>query len=86
MAVDTIKSVGPGGSFLDSDHTLDHYMENWMPGISDRNAFDRWKELGATTMEERVKVKIKSILSASAVPFDKSSDVDAVLAKIIDRG
>jgi trimethylamine--corrinoid protein Co-methyltransferase len=86
MAVDTIHSVGPGGSFLDSDHTLDHYMENWMPGISDRNAFDRWKELGATTMEERVKVKIKSILSVPAVPFDKSSDVDAVLAKIIDRG
>lgn len=85
LAVDTVNSVGPGGSFLATDHTLDHYMENWMPGITDRNAFDRWKALGATTMEQRVKEKIKSILSAPTVPFEHSDTIDRVLAEILNR-
>ncbi|MDR1948130.1 MAG: trimethylamine methyltransferase family protein [Spirochaetaceae bacterium] len=81
QALDVIREVGPGGSFLASDHTLDHYRENWSPGVSDRNTFERWTELGATTMEQRCKARIKEILNRPAEPANAAA-VDAVLKKI----
>ena len=81
MALDAVKTVGPGGNFLASDHTLEHYMENWTPGVSDRNTFERWTELGATSMEDRCKAKIRKILDAPASAF-KAGEIDAALAKI----
>jgi len=82
MALDAIGEVGPGGHFLSCDHTLEHYRENWMPCVSDRNTFDRWAELGATSMEDRCKAKIREILSAPA-EASHADAVDAVLQKIM---
>jgi len=82
MAIDAIKEVGPGGHFLSCDHTLDHYRENWIPGVSDRNTFDRWTELGATTMEDRCKAKVRMILDAPA-EASYAGAVDAVLDRIM---
>ena len=81
MALDAIRDTGPGGNFLDSDHTLDNYKENWMPGISDRNTFERWTEMGSLTMEDRVKEKIKTILSLPAKAYN-AGIIDSVLSKI----
>ncbi|MDR0719118.1 MAG: trimethylamine methyltransferase family protein [Treponema sp.] len=81
QALDAIREVGPGGSFLTAEHTLEHYHENWIPGVSDRNTFERWTQLGATTMEQRVKVKIKEILGEAPRPAN-ADKVDAVLKKI----
>ena len=67
MAIDAVREVGPGGHFLSCDHTLAHYRENWTPGLSDRNTFERWKELGAASLEERCKARIKEILEAPAI-------------------
>jgi len=82
MALDAVREVGPGGHFLSADHTLEHYRENWTPGVSDRNTYERWTELGSLSMEERCKVKIKDILSAP--PEASYTDaIDAVLSKIM---
>ena len=83
MAINAIREVGPGGHFLDTDHTLSHYRENWTPGVTDRNTFERWTESGAASMEDRCKAKIKEILSASAAKAENSDAVDAVLARIM---
>jgi len=82
MAIDAIRDAGPGGHFLTSDHTLDYYKENWTPGVSDRNTFERWTELGSTSMEDRCKAKIKEILEQPAKTYDPEK-IDAVLAKLI---
>ena len=82
QALDAIREVGPGGNFLACDHTLDHYRENWTPGVSDRNTFERWTELGAATMEQRCKDKIQKILSAPVTP-QNTDRISAVLDKIM---
>jgi len=82
QALEAIREVGPGGNFLDCDHTLDHYRDNWFPGVSDRNTFERWTQLGSLTMEQRCKAKIQKILGESAKP-QNASKIDAVLDKIM---
>ena len=82
MALDAIRAVGPGGHFLSADHTLEHYMEMWTPGVSDRNTFERWTELGSLSMEERCKVKIREILGARPEPSHAAA-IDSVLNKIM---
>jgi trimethylamine--corrinoid protein Co-methyltransferase len=81
QALDAIREVGPGGSFLSSEHTLGHYRDNWTPGVSDRNTFERWTTLGSTTMEQRCKSKIKEILGMEPAPVNAAA-VDAVLKTI----
>jgi trimethylamine--corrinoid protein Co-methyltransferase len=82
MALDAIREMGPGGNFLASEHTLENYRKNWMPWVTDRNTFERWTELGSTSMEDRCKAKIKEILSGQARAHNQDK-VDAVLANII---
>jgi trimethylamine--corrinoid protein Co-methyltransferase len=82
QALDAIREVGPGGNFLDCDHTLDHYRDNWFPGVSDRNTFERWAELGSMTMERRCKAKIEKILGEPAKARN-AEKIDAALERIM---
>ncbi|MCL1847931.1 MAG: trimethylamine methyltransferase family protein [Coriobacteriia bacterium] len=86
MAVDAVKAVGPGGNFLAADHTLDHYKENWSPGVTDRNTYERWAALGATSMEERCKEKITDILMGMPSLAGCAGAIDRTLAGIMGAG
>jgi trimethylamine--corrinoid protein Co-methyltransferase len=80
--VDAIKRVGPGGHFLQDDHTLDHFRENWMPGLTDRKTYDNWKAEGATSMGGRTREKIKYILE-NHLPESLSAEVDGEIERIL---
>jgi len=84
LAVDAIKRVGPGGHFLQDDHTLDHFRENWMPGLTDRKTYDTWKAEGATSMGGRTREKIKYILE-NHQPESLPAEVDGEIDKILER-
>jgi len=83
QALDAIREVGPGGNFLDCDHTLDHYRENWFPGVTDRNTFERWTQLGSLTMEQRCKAKIQQILDVPENP-QYADKIDAVMRRLVE--
>ena len=36
LALDLVEKVGPGGSFIAEDHTLEHFRSFWVPSIADR--------------------------------------------------
>lgn len=61
LAIDAIKRVGPGGSFLMEPHTLAHFRSNWLPDLTDRVARQSWVKKGATTMERRALEKIEKL-------------------------
>jgi len=82
MALDAIREVGPGGNFLACDHTLDNYMHNWTPGVTDRNIFERWTQLGSMTMEQRCKARIEKILAQPAKAY-QAEKINAVLERIM---
>jgi trimethylamine--corrinoid protein Co-methyltransferase len=44
LALDTIRSVGPGGNFLSQKHTKKHLHELWVPSYMDRRPYDVWEE------------------------------------------
>jgi len=43
LALDVIRSVGPGGHFLTEDHTRDHMRDLWLPSLMDRRPYEEWE-------------------------------------------
>ena len=44
LALDTIRKVGPNGTFLTQRHTLQNMRQLWMPQFMDRRPYSTWKE------------------------------------------
>jgi trimethylamine--corrinoid protein Co-methyltransferase len=69
LARDVIEKVGPGGHYLDHDHTLDHFKsEQWMPSLLTRTAYDEWQGQGAKDMSTRVQEKLQDIVENHGAP------------------
>ena len=44
MALDVIEAIGPGGHYLEHDHTYDRFKtEIWRPKLIDRLRWDDWE-------------------------------------------
>lgn len=64
LAIDLIDKIGPGGNFLESEHTLNHFKEEvWYPELFDRQNFNNWSSQGNTTMLSRARAKLDQILT-----------------------
>jgi trimethylamine--corrinoid protein Co-methyltransferase len=69
LARELIETVGPGGHFLDLDHTYDHFKsELWMPGLMTRSAYDDWQNQGAKDMATRIQEKLSDIVKNHQAP------------------
>ena len=84
FAVDVIHERGPGGSFLDTDHTVNHFRrELWFPQLLDRQYYQGWLDSGATSMEDRCRERKESVLKNHTpvpMPADMEKEVDKVVA------
>lgn len=85
LALDVVKEVGPGGHFLDVDHTFRYFRnEFYYPQLSDRRTFDRWKDEGSLQCMEIANKKWKETLQNHEAPdFPESLDRD--LKRFIHR-
>ena len=69
LAREVIEKVGPGGNFLQEDHTFRHFQkEHWVPTLLDRQRRDVWEKEGRKTMGDRIQEKIRHILETHKVP------------------
>lgn len=84
LALDSIKRVGPGGSFLTDPHTLAHFRSNWMPDLTDRATRQTWEKGGSTTMAARARVKIENIIDTH-LPEPLPAEILTKIEKIIHR-
>ncbi len=84
LALDVIREVGPGGHFMDQQHTLDHFRELWAPTISDKGTFNTWKEKGSKPIDKVAKEKVREIL-ATHKPPPIPEDVDREVTKIYEK-
>jgi trimethylamine--corrinoid protein Co-methyltransferase len=65
MALDVMDEVGPGGHFLDHDHTYSRFKaEIWRPDLLDRQVFENWEASGSKTFRDRVHERVVEILDA----------------------
>jgi trimethylamine--corrinoid protein Co-methyltransferase len=44
LALDAIRAVGPGGTFLSQRHTRQHMRQRWQPELIDRRPYNVWEE------------------------------------------
>jgi len=62
LMLDEIHEVGPGGHFLNTQQTMDHFKDFWYPNLLDRSIRPTWLESGATTLGERLTDRTKEII------------------------
>jgi trimethylamine--corrinoid protein Co-methyltransferase len=64
MALDLIRSVGPGGNYLSQPHTARHFRrELWQPRHLNRDNPETWESKGGLRYGERVRRKTREILA-----------------------
>jgi trimethylamine--corrinoid protein Co-methyltransferase len=62
-ALAALQEVGPGGHFLGTRHTQDHFQSAFfMPELLDNNSYDQWQAEGATDAAERALAKARAQL------------------------
>jgi trimethylamine--corrinoid protein Co-methyltransferase len=84
LALDVIAEVGPGGNFIDQEHTAKLFRkEYWLPGkLWARDTYDGWEADGSTTMAQRVADQVDRILAThQPLPMDEalSTEIDRIV-------
>jgi trimethylamine--corrinoid protein Co-methyltransferase len=70
MALDVIEAIGPGGHYLEHDHTYDRFKtEIWRPKLIDRLRWDDWEAMGSKRHGERVHERVLEILETETEPL-----------------
>jgi len=86
LAVDLIDEVGPGGAFIDRDHTLRHFRDElWEPRLFSRTMFGAWRQEGSRTAEDLALDRYYEILDLEPIPSKITEALDAELVKILRR-
>ncbi|MBL8099973.1 MAG: trimethylamine methyltransferase family protein [Anaerolineales bacterium] len=79
LALDLIKEIGPGGSFITAKHTISRMKtEAVMTKIADRDARTIWVKKGATDTQTKAMKKAKEIMTTNPTPLI-SPEVDSAI-------
>jgi len=71
MALDVINDIGPGGEYLTSRHTLNHFRENFFPDLISRLPYETWVDKGKKDLGTRANERVKFILeNHNPVPLE----------------
>ena len=77
LALDVIAEVGPGGTFVDTQHTLERIRTTaLLPKIADRSPRSQWQAKGAQDAHSRAMRRVQEILTRDN-PAVLAADVDA---------
>jgi trimethylamine--corrinoid protein Co-methyltransferase len=69
LAVDIIHRVGPGGHFMNQDHTLKHFRRVWYSNLFDRTAHEQWIQNGETQFNNRLQKQTAIVLEHQPEPL-----------------
>jgi trimethylamine--corrinoid protein Co-methyltransferase len=82
LALDVIHQTGPGGQFMNTDHTLEHWRQLWKPHLFDRQRLERWEARGAKDINDRLREQTISIMDSHVVeslPDGVEAEIEAIL-------
>ncbi len=76
QAMAAVREVGPGGHYLGTQHTLEHFESAFfMPKLMDFNSFEQWSAEGGKDYDERGRDKARAMLAAYEEPrLDEAVD------------
>ena len=77
LALEVIDSVGPGGNFMTSPHTMEHMRTEYYNGngVTDRKSRDKWEKEGSLDTRQRAANIAKKLLE-NPKPSYISDDID----------
>jgi trimethylamine--corrinoid protein Co-methyltransferase len=85
LAFNVIKTLGPGGFYLQEMHTLNNFKkEYWFPSLMDKKIYATWKEDGSKTMKVKVDEKTRE-LARSTNPHEIDNELFKRLIKIKEK-
>lgn len=76
LALDVIEKVGPGGHYLDEEHTSDNFRKVWYPQYFSR----KMQNEDTSQISGKIKSKIKDIMENHKVP-----ELDAAIVKELSK-
>ena len=78
LALDVIDRVGPGGHYLEEEHTMRHFREVWYSDLLDRSNYDEWRKQGSIDFAERLRVKTRKLLdiNTGSLPSEITKEMD----------
>jgi len=85
LAMEVIDSVGPGGNFMMSPHTMAHMRKEYFQGngVSDQKSREQWEQDGSRDARERARAIARRMLSEeriSSIP----EEIDQVIRERFD--
>ena len=90
LALEAIASVGHGGHFFGTQHTLDRFESAfYSPLLSDWSNFENWSERGAKDATQRAnEIYLKTLHEHEPLPFDpaREEELDAFIARRTQEG
>jgi len=87
LALDLIDEIGPMGSFLETEHTRQHFRQYWYPRtpeLIERQKYAGWVREGSTTLLERATARVEEIL-ATHEPDPLPDDVVQAIRAVVQR-
>jgi len=80
LAMEVIDTVGPGGNFMMSPHTMAHMRKEYFQGngVSDQKSWEQWKQDGSRDARERARVIARRMLSEEKISYI-SEETDQVI-------
>jgi trimethylamine--corrinoid protein Co-methyltransferase len=88
LAEDVVDSVGPGGNFMTTKHTISNFKKNWNPDLFKPVSFNKSLEEGNVSLEDKLKGRVREIVAAGQQnPLDPAINeaLDALMAKAEEK-
>lgn len=86
LALDVIKEVGHGGSFLVHEHTFSNFRkELWMPELLERRNWDSWEKDGCRDIFKVAEEKVLKMLEAELTNLlapDAEAEIDNIVKQV----
>jgi trimethylamine--corrinoid protein Co-methyltransferase len=85
MAFDVIKEVGPGGNYLNNQHTFKHFKtELWHSDLFDHDNWESWASKGSKTIRDKALGKVCEMVEQEYTPIlspEQEADIDKIVEK-----
>jgi trimethylamine--corrinoid protein Co-methyltransferase len=80
LAIDVIERVGPGGHYLQDEHTLEHFNKVRYSELFERMMFDQWQTSGSQRFEDRLREMTEKAMAhePAALPDDVVKEIDTM--------
>jgi trimethylamine---corrinoid protein Co-methyltransferase len=88
LAEETIRKVGPGGTYLGQRHTAKHVRELWRPTSFIRESRNKWEDKGSKDLLARLNERVREIVAKgpkSPLENDIINKLDAIVERAEKR-